>query len=205
MVVTQKFTPSLQRFAAPALLQLSMGLEQVPPPPPPPCGTQVLPLLTKPVLQTKSHVPALQTAVPLVGALQTMPQSPQLVTLFCRSWQAPPQLVVPSGQQMPFESLVPEGQTQAPPTQPFPPVQTFPHPPQLLLSVCVLTQVLPQMTIPVGHPQTPLVQGLPGGQVLPHAPQLKVSVCVLMQMPPHSVVPGGQTHCPKEQTLFPVH
>jgi len=67
-------------------------------------------------------------------------------------------------------------------TQVVPFAQTFPHAPQLLLSVAVLTQTLLHRVWPVGHSfppppvQTPFTQVAPAAQRLPHDPQLMGSV-----------------------------
>jgi hypothetical protein len=56
-----------------------------------------------------------------------------------------------------------------------------PHPPQLLLSVCVSVQMPPQIVNPEPGGQelvhVPPWQACPVGHVLPQAPQLPVPVC----------------------------
>lgn len=111
-------------------------------------------------------------------------------------------------------------QLHAPPEQ-APLGQAVPHPPQLLWSVCVSTQVLPQRVCPLGQPviHRPETQTAPEGQSLDatqvhappeqtplgqatlQAPQLLASLKVLMQVPPQSVVPVGQevTQTPPKQ------
>jgi hypothetical protein len=51
-----------------------------------------------PVLQVKSQLPLLQKDVPLAGAVQTLPQAPQLFQVVFRSTQDWEHLVVPAGQ-----------------------------------------------------------------------------------------------------------
>ena len=85
------------------------------------------------MLQVNPQVPAVQVAVALAGAVQTVPQAPQLVTSVCSSTQALPQRLKPELQtklQVPLEhtGLALAGA-----------VQMVPHVPQLWMSVCVLT------------------------------------------------------------------
>lgn len=65
--------------------------------------------------------------------------------------------------------------------------QAVPQPPQLVGSVCVLTQTPEQLVWPVGQTQFPPTQARPAGQMLPHVPQLLALVCVLTQAPPQLV------------------
>jgi hypothetical protein len=71
-----------------------------------------------------------------------------------------------------------------------------PQAPQLLLSVCALTQVPLQSVVPVAQPQTPAVHTRPVAQVRPQAPQLVRSVCVLTHTRPQSVEPVGHRQAP---------
>jgi hypothetical protein len=59
--------------------------------------------LVKPELQLKVHVPPLQTGVPSAGAEQRLPQPLQLLGSLVRLTHAPPQFVLPFGQQTPLE------------------------------------------------------------------------------------------------------
>jgi hypothetical protein len=53
-----------------------------------------------------------------------------------------------------------------------PPPHTVPHAPQLPLSVCSSTHVLPQTTWPAGHVHLPETHVWSAAQAVPHAPQL---------------------------------
>jgi hypothetical protein len=138
--------------------------------------------------------------VPALGAGQTLPHAPQLLVLVDVSMHTPPQLVCPAGQQSPDEQL-------------FPAPHAFPQPPQLLLSVLVLTQapphklgVEPEHVMPHEPPEhvAEPVPELGPGQTLPQLPQLLGSVLVVTQAPPHPVCPAPQ-HTLPVQDLPPVH
>ena len=60
--------------------------------------------------------------------------------------------------------------------------QAVPQPPQLAVSVCVLTQRPMQLFSPIGHEHMPAVQVWPIGQAVPHAPQLALSLAVSTQV-----------------------
>ncbi len=85
------------------------------------------------------------------------------------------------------------GHAQAPVVQVAPVGHARPQAPQLVLLVCVFTQVPPQSVWPVGQPQRPAVQVWPPPQRTPQAPQLRLFVCRSMQAapppppPPHAV------------------
>jgi hypothetical protein len=64
---------------------------------------------------------------------QLLPQRPQFAAALSERHVDPPQREVPLGQP------------HVPPLQTCPPVQTLPHEPQLLLSVCSLVQAVPQI------------------------------------------------------------
>jgi hypothetical protein len=70
---------------------------------------------------------------------------------------------------------LPDGHWHLPFTQMFPPVHALPHPPQLLVSVSVWTQ-LPAQNVRVGSTHvsahTPEAQSAPVGHLCPQAPQL---------------------------------
>jgi hypothetical protein len=103
------------------------------------------------------HVQAPPEQLSVVPA-QAMPHLPQFWALLVKSTQAPPQFVWPVGQHLPFEQTWPLPQAGPAPQVQVPavqvsvvPVQTTPHPPQLLLSVWVLTQRVPQSVWPLGQ------------------------------------------------------
>jgi hypothetical protein len=94
-------------------------------------------------------------------------------------------------------------------------VQTLPQPPQSLLSVCSLTQALPQTL----YPELQLIEhagGLPeqtaepldagAGQTVPHVLQSLVLVVVFTQVPLQSVgVADGQMQLPLTHVSPPLH
>jgi hypothetical protein len=89
-----------------------------------------------PIAQVEVHIPAEHT----VPAPQTLPQVPQL------------EFSVWSARHVPLQKDCPVGQVQTPAWQDCPPEHVTPHAvapvvgPQLLLSVCGLTQVVPHNT-----------------------------------------------------------
>ena len=95
------------------------------------------------------------------------------------------------------------GQAQRPIVQVWPPAHTVPQAPQLLLSVCELTQLPLQSVVPVAQPQAPIAHTRPVGQARPQAPQLAASVWVLTHTRPQSVEPVGQRQAPIWQ-VWPV-
>jgi hypothetical protein len=100
-------------------------------------GQHTWPHLVKPVLHVKSQPLAVHTAVPLTGAVQALPQLPQLRVVLSA--------------------------VQAPPQQPSPRAHTRPQAPQWLGLVWVLTQVpvgllvVTQAISPVGQPEHTLL------------------------------------------------
>jgi hypothetical protein len=133
------------------------------------------------------------------------------------------------GQQLVPQGAAPDGQVMhCPPLQEAPLGQTTLQAPQLLESVCVSTQLVPQNVPPNGHthlleplhtsegrqqipaqsvqpngqPQTPPIQAVSPGQAFPQAPQLVSSLCRLTHLPLHTVAwPAGQTHWPLTQLV----
>jgi hypothetical protein len=93
--------------------------------------THWLPHFVNPLLQLKPHTPPLQVRVPFAGASgQLVVQFPQCDGSDDVATHCPLQLVVPVGQftvHVPFEHTCPPG-------------HALPQLPQLLLSVCLLTQ-----------------------------------------------------------------
>jgi hypothetical protein len=71
-----------------------------------------------------------------------------------------------------------------------------PHAPQLLLSVCVLTQAPVHTDCPPGHAQRPISQLWPVTQAVPQAPQLAASVWTSTQImrPPVMQMRFGVVH-----------
>lgn len=135
-------------------------------------STQALPHLTKPVLQTKPQPPALQVAVPLAGAVQALPQLPQLFGSVAVAMQALPHFVYPLSQAKP----------QAPDAQVGLPFagsgQTLPQAPQLLTLLPVFTQAPPHSASGEVQPDahTPPLQTMPVSHTVPQVPQLNGSL-----------------------------
>ncbi len=143
-----------------------------------------MPHLIRVPVQLKPHCPPEQNACPPVGAVQALPQAPQLNTSEPVETHCPPQFVVPPGQ---FSVHTPLEQT-------WPEPQALPQAPQLALSVCLFTHALPHsespvpqlgVHVPLAHAMLPPVGA--AGQALPQAPQLLLSVAVLTQAPLHLV------------------
>jgi hypothetical protein len=169
--------------------------------------TQSLPQTLYPELQLIEHAAGLpeQTAEPLDGgAGQTVPHVLQSLVL----------LVVFT--HVPLQSVgVADGQAQLPLWHVSPPLHTCPdpQPPQLLLSVCSLTQAPLQAVKPVLHWKVHALVthaaeafATPVVQVFPHEPQSFALLVVLTHVEPQSVgVPVGHpdTHEPPEHTGVP--
>src|SRR5262245_39130172 len=71
--------------------------------------------------------------------------------------------------------------------------------PQFMLSVCMLTETLPQKVCPMGHWQTPVTHVRPPVQVVVQLPQCALSVCVFTHEPLHSVSPPVHMQFPPWQ------
>jgi hypothetical protein len=151
----------------------------------------------KPMLQLAiPHTPMAHAPVALAGA-QPIPQPPQCVRLVCVSVSQP---------FIEFESQSPRPLLHIPTVHtpithaPVAPAgaQFVPHPPQLAVSVCVLTQVIiapiPQRTC--GAMQSswhaPATHTCVPGHIVPHAPQFVRSVCGSTQLSPQRSWPAGQ-------------
>ena len=101
---------------------------------------------------------------------------PQLLSLLCRLTQLPEQLVKPAWQlsaHMPFAHTWPDA-------------HAAPHAPQLLASVCVLTQNadVPEphaLGVAAGHAHCPWMHCCPPAHATPHTPQFCASVWMLAQ------------------------
>jgi hypothetical protein len=84
-----------------------------------------------PALQATPHALPLQVALPFEGVGQVAPHvAPQLLMSVLLT-------------QVPLHACVPPGHTQVPAWHVVPPVHALPQLPQLLLSVCSSTHVLP--------------------------------------------------------------
>ena len=107
----------------------------------------------------------------------------------------------------PPQSIAPAGHRHAPAPHDLPPVQTLPHPPQLMGSVLVSTHAVPhRVSVPQLH--APAVQLSPAGQTLPQLPQFFASVPTSTQAPEQFVVPVGHVaaQAPAAQTgEVPLH
>jgi hypothetical protein len=107
----------------------------------------------------------------------------------------------------PPQSIAPAGQRHAPTWQDLPPVQTVPHPPQLMGSDLVSTHV-PAQLVSVPQLHAPPVQLSPAGQTLPQVPQFFASVLTSTHAPEQLVCPVGHVdaHAPLAQTgVAPLH
>lgn len=76
---------------------------------------------------------------------------------------------------------------QVPDQHVSPAEQTLPHVPQLLASVCLLTQADPHIVNPGAHPQLPFWQLRPDPHAEPQPPQLSGSVSSFTHVPLQSV------------------
>jgi len=167
----------------------------------------------KPVLQVDPQVPALQTAVAFEGAVQTVPQAPQLFTELLRFVSQPlPALL--SQLPKPALQVIPH----TPPLQEAVPLvllQTVPQAPQLFTELLrfvsqplpALLSQLPKPALQV-IPHTPLLHEavpLVPLQTVPQAPQLFTSVNVLAHWLPHfeSGVVQMNVHAPLEHSGVP--
>jgi hypothetical protein len=152
--------------------------------------------LPNPEVHVVMQLPVAQLAVALAGAVQGVPQAPQLVAVLSAA-QLPLQqawlLVVQSAQLVPQVVLLVLG-THAPPLRQVPvpqthvvpehtpPVGQATHvPPQHFPPVQVVPSVAPAQGLLVT--QLPLVQAWPAEQVLPQAPQLLTSVLRFFSQP----------------------
>lgn len=140
-----------------------------------------------------THVPREQSGVvPPQGILQP-PQSAGSVSVSTHT---------------PLQSFPPFGQAHTLLPQTWPPVQTTPHMPQLLLSPFRFTQPAPHWVSAFGHvamPQTPSWHTCmaPHGMLQP--PQFCAFDCVSTQMPLHKLWPTGHAHALLTQACPPVH
>jgi hypothetical protein len=127
----------------------------------------------KPAWHVKRHVPVAHDAVALAGAVQGVPQPPQLVSVVSAT-QVPLQHVCPLVAQL---------------------VQLVPQASLLVLA----THVLPLGQVPAGQTQAPLTQTLPlASQLVQLVPQVRLPV-LATQLLPLEHVPAGQTQLALEQ------
>ena len=96
-------------------------------------STQVLPQLTRGLLQTKLQSPPTHTPLPPSGALHVAPQPPQFLASLLVSTQRFPHVVVPP----------PQLAAQAPAEQTSPAAHFFPHAPQFSGSRAITVQASP--------------------------------------------------------------
>ena len=105
----------------------------------------------------------------------------------------------------PEQSIVGAVHTHSPATQTAPPLHARPHPPQLVLSVCVSTQLPAHAVVVAGqlaiHSDAPHTS--PVAHIVMHAPQLSGSSVRSKQTPAQSVVPFVHSHMPAWHSLPP--
>jgi len=80
----------------------------------------------------------------------------------------------------------------APALQTYPWGHALPQLPQLPVSLCRSTQLLPQTVCGAAQPQTPAVHERPGSQTLPQNPQLWESLERVTHCPPQLLSFAGQ-------------
>jgi hypothetical protein len=161
-----------------------------------------------PVEQVSAQLPALHATVPLVGAVhatQAVPPNPHAAVVSAV-------LHVPPVVQHPLAHVVAlQGVTHFPAVHVAPLAQTFPHPPQLLLSVCRFLHALPEHKLsPVGqvsaqlpalHATVPLVGAVHATHALPPTPHA-ATVSVVVHAP--LVVQQPVAHVAALQAAVPV-
>jgi hypothetical protein len=147
--------------------------------------TQEPPQFVAPAVHNAAHALLLHTS----GAVQVVPQAPQLAGSSLRSTHTPLQLVVGAGH------------AQVPALHSKPCAHVLPQAPQLSSSVCVSTQLAPHCVraVPQDETHAPLLHVSPAPQTLPHAPQLFGSLPVGTQTPLQSASPTGHAHAPSTQ------
>ena len=153
---------------------LSFRLTQFPWPPneiPPHCvrpdGQAQVPLLhATPPVQMVPHEPQLRLFVEVSTHVVEFPKKKPMVV----------HAVSPLLHTIPASPVA-----HVPPEQTALPWQRVPHDPQLVLSVCVLTHVLPHCVSPAPQEHVPPLHVPPVGHWCPQLPQLSASVCVSTQ------------------------
>lgn len=155
----------------PQFVALSFRLTQFPWPP-----KEMPPHCVRPVGQ--AHVPLLHATPPE----QMVPHVPQLrlsVDVSTHVVVFPPKKPVDVHMVSPLLHTTPASAVaHVPPEQTALLRQRLPQPPQLVLSVCVLTHVLPHCMSPAPQEQVPLLQVPPLAHWCPQLPQLSASVLV---------------------------
>ena len=125
-----------------------------------------------------AHVPLLHATPPV----HIVPHEPQLrlsVDVSTHELKLlPKKLVVQEVRPLLQTTLPASPVAHVPPEQTALPPQRLPQEPQLLLSVCVLTQALPHCVSPAPHEQLPLLHVAPMAHWCPQLPQLSESVFV---------------------------
>ena len=152
--------------------------------------TQVVPQSVSPGGQVDPHAVPLHVAVPPVGTGHAVHDvAPQLATEVLLT-------------QVPLHRCMAPGQAHAPFWHVVPPAQAVAQPPQWLLSLCSLTQVVPHSVSPAVHVDphaVPLHVAVPpvgtGHAVHDVVPQLATEA-LLTQVPLHGCMPTGQAHAP---------
>jgi len=152
--------------------------------------------LEKPPLQTIEHAPPAQEGMPPVLE-HTIPQPPQWLVAVCVLTQPAPEAE---------QSTVGARQVVVhdPPEQRVPAAQTVAQPPQLPLSVAVLTHLPLHDTWPVGQVHVPLTQSWPPEQERAQAPQLALSEARPVSQPLFafmSQLPKPEVQVPSAQAL----
>jgi hypothetical protein len=137
---------------------------------------------TQPPLQNSVFVGQMQVPVTqLWPGAQESGQPPQCAASFCRSTQAPPQLVRPGG-QVATQSLLLQTSLV---------LQSFAHAPQFFGSDKMLTQAPLHESSGGVHAHMPFWHGWPGPHVVPQAPQLSGLFVMSVQKPLQLICPVG--------------
>jgi hypothetical protein len=132
-------------------------------------------------LLVQLQTPARQTGV---SPEHLFPHAPQLLGSVCSVTQAPPHPDIPLEQQMPLESVVPDGQAQIPAAQICFGKQALPHAPQFWVSVARSMQKAPPQV--VTHAQAPSMHAFPGsGHSVSFSDTLSMTPSQSLSMPSH--------------------
>jgi hypothetical protein len=104
------------------------------------------------------------------------------------------QLAVKIGCTAPEKDTLVVPQVHVPLVHVWPGLHTFPHLPQLLLSLAVRAHVVPQSVPPFVQAHVPDWHSWALGQTFPHLPQLPLSPWAFTQVDPQSDWPLAQAH-----------